>query len=261
MSLVAEYVTENSVLHRLSPVTKMIWVLGMGSLCVLFGTPVPLLILLCLVISLGYLGQVQASLYSFIRSFVWVALTIFLMQLFFFRGGRVFFHLVPGWAWTAVTEDGLGFGVAMVLRTLAMTSLVPLLLCTTEMKDLVVALVEKLHFPPDYALMLVTILRFIPTFLVELDQITLAQRARGYKNDGRWPWQRWKGIIPVTVPLVRNALVRAQNLAVAMQLRGYGGGKRTFLCSVESGLADRIAVAFISVIVMLGLTLRISKIL
>ena len=261
MSLVAEYVPENSVLHKLSPVTKLIWMLGMGLLCVLYSTPVPLLFLLFFVILLGYLGRIQDSLFSFMRSFAWVAFTIFLMQLFFFRGGRVFFHIVPGWAWTAVTEEGLKFGFAMVLRTLAMTSLVPLLLCTTELKDLVVALVEKLRFPTEYALMLVTILRFIPTFLVELDQITLAQRARGYKNDGRWPWQKWKGLIPVTVPLVRNALIRAQNLAVAMQLRGYGGGKRTFLRSVESSSADRVAVACISIIVMLGLTLRITRIL
>lgn len=257
MALVAEYVPGDSILHRLRPLAKLAWMLTLAVFCVIFGTPGPLFGIFLLVLALGLLGGVQRNLLAFLRGFTWVALTIFLVQLFFFRGGRVYFHLVPGLAWTAVTAAGVRFGLAMVLRTLAMTSLVPLLLCTTELKDLVVALVEKLRFPARFALMLVTILRFIPTFLGELDQITLAQRARGYRNDGRWPWQKWRGLLPVMIPLVHNALLRAEDLAVAMQQRGYAGGRRTFLRAVEAGPLDRIAVGLACVALCGGVAARV----
>ena len=257
MALVAEYVQGESVLHRLSPMTKMAWLAGLGVLCVCFSAVFPLAVLFLLAVVLSFFGKVQKNLFGFLRGFAWVAATIFLVQVFFFHGGRVYFRLVPAWSWTAVTEAGIRFGVAMVLRTLAMTSLIPLLLCTTELKDLVVALVEKVRFPAEYALMLVTILRFIPTFLGELEQITMAQRARGFKNDGRFPWQKWKGLLPLTIPLVRNALVRAQELAVAMQLRGYSGGKRSFLRSVEMGKMDWAAIALLSALLVSGAGARL----
>ncbi len=259
MSLLAEYAPGDSFLHQLCPVTKMAWVLGAGMLCVIFDRPLPLGAIFLGVMILGAAGGILDRLLVFLRGFIWVAVTIFLVQVAFFHGGRVYFQPISAWNWTAVTEEGVRFGIAMVLRTLAMTSLIPLLLCTTELADLVVALVEKVRFPAGYALMLVTILRFIPTFLWEMEQIVTAQRVRGYSNDGRFPWRRWRGLIPVAVPLVRNALERAEDLAVAMQLRGYSGDRRTYLRSVQNGKLDWAAYAVLGLIVGGGLAIRLAS--
>ena len=68
-------------------------------------------------------------------------------------------------------------------------------------------------------------LRFIPTLMDETDKIMKAQMARGVDFSSGPIKERVKAIIPLLIPLFISAFKRAEELATAMEARGYRGGE------------------------------------
>src|SRR5690606_24567966 len=77
----------------------------------------------------------------------------------------------------------------------------------------------------DLAMMMTIALRFIPTLMDEADRIIKAQTARGADFQQGGLLQRVRALVPVLVPLFISALRRADDLALAMEARGYRGGE------------------------------------
>ena len=84
----------------------------------------------------------------------------------------------------------------------------------------------RFGFPAhEIALMLSIALRYVPTLMDEAQRIMNAQRARGVEfNQGNFV-DRMKAIIPILVPLFVSAFNRAEEMATAMEARGYRGGE------------------------------------
>jgi energy-coupling factor transport system permease protein len=118
------------------------------------------------------------------------------------------------------------------LRFILIISISTLMTLTTQplsMSDAVEFLLRPLkviRFPVhEVSLMLSIALRFVPTLMDETEKIMNAQRARGVDfNDGKLI-QRIKAIIPLLIPLFVSSFKRADELATAMEARGYQGGE------------------------------------
>ena len=155
-----------------------------------------------------------------------VALT-FLFQVFFTRDGATLF----AWGFLEVHEGGLRLGVLLAARILILVSAAGLLTATTApvaladgMEDLLSPL-KRLRFPAHEVAMMMTIaLRFIPTLGEEAEKISRAQAARGADFDGGGLVRRARSLVPLLVPLTVGAFRRADELAEAMESRGYRGG-------------------------------------
>ena len=89
-------------------------------------------------------------------------------------------------------------------------------------------------------------LRFIPTLLEETDKIIKAQQARGADFESGNILRRAKALIPILVPLFISAFRIAQDLAMAMEARCYGGGDgRTKMKPLHYESRDHIAYAVV----------------
>ncbi len=77
----------------------------------------------------------------------------------------------------------------------------------------------------ELALMMSISLRFIPTLMDETDKIMKAQMARGSDISTGSIKERVKAVVPLLIPLFVSAFKRAEDLAVAMEVRGYRGGE------------------------------------
>ncbi len=86
-------------------------------------------------------------------------------------------------------------------------------------------------------------LRFIPTLMDELEKISKAQASRGVDfKTGSWK-SRIYAVIPLLVPLFISAFKRAENLAIAMEARGYRGDVgRTKLRKLQMTKLDYMAI-------------------
>jgi energy-coupling factor transport system permease protein len=100
-------------------------------------------------------------------------------------------------------------------------------------------------------------LRFIPTLMDETDKIMKAQMARGVDFSEGTIKQRAKAVVPLLIPLFINAFKRAEELATAMEARGYRGGEgRTKYRLLKWGMIDNIAILTLFILTILLLLLR-----
>ena len=149
----------------------------------------------------------------------------FIMNLFFIPGEEIF-----RWGFLSISREGLVQAIIMAIRLVLLvvgTSLLTLTtspLALTEGIEKLMSPLKRVGFPAHAIAMMITIaLRFIPTLIDEADKIMKAQMARGADFESGNVLNRAKNLVPLLVPLILNALRRAEELATAMESRCYRG--------------------------------------
>ena len=98
----------------------------------------------------------------------------------------------------------------------------------------------------DLAMMISMAMRFVPTILDELDRIRKAQTARGACFKSGSIFQRMRTAASLLMPLIQSTVRRADELAMAMECRGYGRGTRTYLREPQMGRKDYLALLLVA---------------
>ena len=187
-----------------------------------------------------------------------VALTV-LFQVFFSREGGTLFE----WGFVEVHEGGLRMAFFLALRIMLLVSVAGLLTATTApvaladgIEDLLSPL-KKLRFPAHEVAMMMTIaLRFIPTLHEEAQKIARAQAARGADFSEGGLLKRVRAMLPLLVPLTIGAFRRADELAEAMESRGYRGGEgRTRYRELRFRARDAVALLAAALVLFAGILL------
>src|SRR5699024_858048 len=109
----------------------------------------------------------------------------------------------------------------------------------------------------ELALMMSISLRFIPTLMQETEKISKAHASRGVDFKTGPIKERAQAIVPLLVPLFVSAFKRAEELAMAMEARGYhGGAGRTKLRELKIQKRDIIIYGLFAIVVFLLFYLR-----
>lgn len=245
MASAAEYIDVDSHFHRLNALTKIFWALTILCAGLLFSDFRYLLTLLGTVLLTAAAARILRPMIGVITGLFFFALILFFIQALFFDQGKILFYLIPLGSYLPVTDQGLQSGVAMAVRMMTLVLSFLIFMAATRTQDLVLVLVEKLKIPYDYAFMFITSMRFIPTFLGEVRQVSQAQQSRGHAIEGSNPMKKIKAFAPVTIPLVLISLNKAEQLAMAMETRGFGGGRRTYLNNPKMRTSDYCTLAFL----------------
>jgi len=181
----------------------------------------------------------------------------FIINMFMIKGEV----LVSFWI-LEITREGLRTAVFMAVRLVLLIIGSSMLTLTTKpisLTDGIEALLspfKRFGLPAHELAMMMTIaLRFIPTLLEETDKIMKAQQARGADFETGNLIRRAKALIPILVPLFISAFRIAQDLAMAMEARCYGGNiKRTRMNGMKLCARDLAAsimlVLFLAVIIL-----------
>ncbi len=155
----------------------------------------------------------------------------------------------------------------IIIRLVLMLSLTMILTSTTKPLDLTYGLewlmtpLKLIRFPVHEISMIISLaLRFIPTLLEETDRIMKAQSSRGVDfEDGKLK-DKIKAIISLIIPLFISSIQRSEELANAMEARGYDpSGKRTRYRKMKWCLRDTLSLGFIVIILGGLITLSITS--
>lgn len=73
----------------------------------------------------------------------------------------------------------------------------------------------------ELALVMVIAVRFLPVMLAEIERIRMAQIARGARLGNGGFFSSAASLMPLMIPTLSQAIVRAEELAEAMEARGY----------------------------------------
>src|SRR5699024_10708235 len=152
----------------------------------------------------------------------------FILHLFVTKEGEVIYEIFTLKIYSGGVQQGLMISLRFGLL-IFMTSLLTLTTTPIEFTDAIEELLRplnKIKFTVhELALMMYISLRFIPTLMQETDKISKAQESRGVDFRTGPIKERIKAIVPLLVPLFISAFKRAEELAMAMESRGYQGGE------------------------------------
>lgn len=137
----------------------------------------------------------------------------------------------------------------ILIRLVMMISLTMILTSSTKPMDMTrglewgMSFLKPIHFPVHEIAMTISIaLRFIPTILDETFRIMKAQESRGVDYSHGSLAKRFSGVVALIIPLFVSAIERSDELADAMEARGYNPqGKRTYLKKLKFGWSDLVA--------------------
>ncbi|HBX25094.1 MAG TPA: transporter [Firmicutes bacterium] len=259
---IGRYVPYNSFLHRLDARSKVAMTIFLmiavfmdyptWSMRALVGGVIFLFLLILLYISKMKISSILSSLKS-----MWFMI-IFLLLIYI---------LVPkanntlGIAFKindfVVYWDSFAEAFRIIMRLVMMIMITMILTATTRPLDLTFALewylypLRIVHFPvSEIAMMLSIALRFIPTLLDDADRIMKAQASRGVDFKHGKIKEKILGITSLIIPLFVSSFVRSDELASAMECRGYDPReKRSRYRQYKFYIGDVISIIFVAVFV------------
>ncbi|XJZ27470.1 energy-coupling factor transporter transmembrane component T family protein [Bacillota bacterium Lsc_1132] len=223
------YVPADSVIHRMDPRSKLLIIFLFVVIIFLANNWITYALIGVYTFLMVGLSKVPVRfLYAGLKPVIWLVLFTLLLQLFFTKHGNLLYEIGP----IKIYDEGVRQGIFISLRfffLILMTSLLTLTTTPIEITDGLETLLnplKKIRFPVhEMALMMSISLRFIPTLMQEADKIMKAQIARGVEFSSGPYKKRMKAVVPLLIPLFVNSFKRAEELAIAMEARGYRGGE------------------------------------
>ena len=224
------YLPLKSIVHEMDPRAKI---------------SAMLLMMVAIFIPAGYLGYaiigvavvLMATMAKLKINFLWRAMKPMLFMLSFLlvinllviRTGDVLIS-IGGWH---IYSDAIFQTLYIVIRLALMVMITTILTATTKPLELTLGIEDLLkpfkvvHVPAHEIAMMISIaLRFIPTLIEETQRIMKAQASRGVDMENGTLMEKVKAILSLIVPLFVSAFQRAEELAYAMEARGYIPNRR-----------------------------------
>lgn len=209
-------------LGKADPRVKLLAILLTTTLALLFQSVWWMVGLTAITLVLALLlGADLMGFFKKFRAFLSLILLLVVVQLVFVREGNPL--LVIG-NFTLVTDLGLVRGVATGLRFF-------IILCAAgvmaaENYRRVVQGLVQLHVPYTFAFMLSIALRFLPLFGEEFSDSVTAIQLRGIELK-EVKWRRRMSLYGhLLLPVVAGAVIKSQDLATAMEARGFRAKKQ-----------------------------------
>lgn len=219
------YVPGNSPLHRLDPRAKLIMCIAYVILVFFANSWATCLLLLLALMATIISSQVSFKMYwRGIKPLAWIILITVIFQMLFSTGGPVYWR----WGIISVTRDGLLNSLIIFFRFMVIITASTVLTATTPTLRIADALswfmqpLKTVKVPVNQITLMISIaLRFIPTIMDEAVKIANAQRSRGMNLDEGNIVKRLMRMVPILIPLFVDSFKRAEELATAMEARGY----------------------------------------
>jgi energy-coupling factor transport system permease protein len=211
------YAPRESGLHRLHPLTKIVFaLLGVVAGVTLPGIWPNYAVFGLVLVPLAIWGHILPE---FVRSLLKVALPIaislFVIQGLFWTGGTPVIQLGP----FSVKAEGIAFAAKTTGRVLVLMGSILIFVLTTRPDHLMIALNQR-GVPKTLNYVLVSAIQLVPRFQAKAHAILDAQRARGLETEGSFV-RRVRALLPVSIPLVLGSIVDVEERAIALEARGF----------------------------------------
>ena len=247
------YIPGNSFVHQLDPRSKLSFVFTFIIIVFLANNVLTYALLLAFTLFVILLSRIRLYfLINGLKPVIFLMAFTLILHLIMTKEGAVLVDL----GFMKIYEEGLRQGVFISVRFLVLVFITSILTLTTSPISITDGLetllhpLKKIKLPVhELALMMSISLRFIPTLMDETDKIMKAQMARGSDLSAGPIKDRLKAVVPLLVPLFVSAFKRAEDLATAMEVRGYRGGEgRTRYRQLKWDMKDTLSLVVLLVV-------------
>ncbi len=256
------YIDRPSPIHRMTGAGKLIcFLLWSVAAMTTFMTPL-LAAMALLALVLFRLSKLRIRDVSFLLTFTLVFMVTNNLLIFLFSpehgvelyGSRTV--LLELFGPYVLTAEQLFYHLNVMLKYVCTIPVVLIFVCTTNPSEFAASLNRiGISYRISYAVALA--LRYIPDVQREYEDISLAQQARGVEMSKKAGlFDRLKSASGILIPLILTSLDRIETIANAMELRGFGKGKkRTWYAARPFGRGDYLALALCAGLFALSLAL------
>lgn len=242
------YIERDSPIHRLTGASKLVGLL-MWSLAAMTAFHTPLLVILTVAAFLLFrISRIKLKEISFMLKFTFVFMILNNLLIFLFSPQHavsiygtktVLFEIAGPYV---VTAEQLFYHLNVALKYTCTIPVVLLFVSTTNPSEFAASLNRiGVSYRISYAVSIA--LRYIPDIQREYYDISQSQQARGIEMSKKAKFfQRLKNISAILVPLILSSLERIDTISNAMELRGFGKGKkRTWYNARPFSVGDIVA--------------------
>jgi energy-coupling factor transport system permease protein len=152
---------------------------------------------------------------------------------------------------TPISAESLSYAAAQILRFGSMAALGFPIAFAIAPGDIGPAF-ARLGVPYKFAYGIELTFRFVPSLAADMQTTIDAQRIRGYEWEkrGRTPIGKLTRTIPLLTPVTINAIVGAEDTIDAMDLRGFGTQRRTWLRQLAFDATDKLVVIGFAILLL-----------
>jgi energy-coupling factor transport system permease protein len=232
------YLERPSPLHALHPLTKLFAAAAFFVAVFSLEHPAAIAPYTAVLVVAVFAAHAGINLRRLRPLFIAIPLGTLLVWTLFFRGpasaaGSRGFG--PSWL-------GFVFGLGMGLKLLSFLLLNVVLLSTTRVEELTSAF-TRLGLPYRVGFTLTLAFRLVPLFVDSAATVLQAQRLRSLGAEARGVVARLRQAVPVIIPVFMGALRRADQMAIALDMRGFSlPGRRQAIVVRRAGAADLIVI-------------------
>ncbi|MCU1417405.1 MAG: hypothetical protein JWP32_1579 [Schumannella sp.] len=204
----------DSVIHRINPIAKLVWVIGYIVLAFSTQNILVLGLMALFAFLVAPIAGVVRPLLKAMIILIPIASSLLALQIIAPAVERPWTQ-VGSIGPLALYGDGLYYGFVLLGRIVASLIVALVVVMTTHPSDLFTSL-AKLKMPYTLNFMLAMTLQLIPVFQREFGIIMSAQKSRGMKGTG------FSAVLPSFVPVFVGAIERVQQLSISLESRGFG---------------------------------------
>lgn len=219
------YIPLNSMIHRMDPRMKIVAMLIMVVAIFLPAGYVGYIVLGSSIVSTAILAKLRLSfLWRAMKPMLFMLVFLAIINILVVKEGYLLFSIFN----ISIYSGAIFQTLYIIVRLVLMVIITTILTATTKPLDLTLGIEDLLsifqvfHVPSHEIAMMISIaLRFIPTLIEESQRIMKAQASRGVDMQNGSIIEKVKAILSLIVPLFVSAFQRAEDLAYAMEARGY----------------------------------------
>lgn len=258
MTNLFNYIDRPSPIHRLTGASKLVCLI-LWSLAAMTSFYTPFLLLLtAAALVLFRAAKLRVRDISFMLKIMGVYILLNNLLIFLFSPDHgttiygtetVLFRIAGPYV---VTAEQLFYHLNVILKNICTIPIVLLFVCTTNPSEFAASLSRiGVSYRISYAVALA--LRYIPDIQREYRDISLAQQARGTEMSKKVSLvRRLKAASAILIPLLLSSMSRIETISNAMELRGFGKGKKRTWYSARRFSKMDILFMLLSVAVLLA---------
>ncbi len=259
MTNLFNYIDRPSPVHRLTGATKFVCLM-LWSFAAMSTYDTRMLAALVIGSMIIFkVGRIKIKDVSFMLGFTAVFLVINSIMIFVFsprHGTEIYGTCTFLWGMSgryALTAEQLFYHLNYLLKYLSTIPIVLLFVCTTNPSEFASSLNKiGIKYSVSYAVALA--LRYIPDIQKQYHEISQAGQARGIEMTKKASFTgRIKAAAGILIPLIMSSMERIDIISNAMELRGFGKGrKRTWYMGRPFKIQDILAMAGCGLLVALA---------
>lgn len=253
MKSISLYKDKNSILNKLAPESKIIYIIIALLLPVITGSRIVSVVFILCSTCLLLASKVLKHTIPILGVSGFVLLTVVIIQ-GLFRAGNVTPVLALGPV--VFYQEGLLFALNIVINVLNILLSFCVLILTTKPSDMIENFMRK-GFSPRFGYVFISVFQIIPQMSETMSTIMDAQRSRGMETEGNL-FVRIKAFLPLISPVVMSSLINTKERALALEVRGFNAkNKKTYYNDEKKSGVDKYLQLVMLLVLLLGICWRV----